>query len=720
VKLARFVVTFVLTVALGATALATSLALFVPASRAFVASISPIDAVQVALRTPAQRSYVFDRNGRVMTTLFKTDRAPVKLGAVPKQLIDAVIAIEDRKFYEHNGVDLPGTLRALTRNVDAGKIEQGGSTITEQLVKNALSLGRKRDAKEKLREAVLALRLEHELTKNQILEDYLNLVPFGNNAYGVEVAAERYFNTTVVGLSLAQSALLAGLVQAPTSLDPVQHPAAAARRRAEVLKAMVDTHKITAKQARAANLVPLPTRTWYPESIRPSYYTDAVIQALTHPNPNQPWNPANALGTTEAQARDRLYKGGLRIFTNDDPAMDNRANLAISTIIPSNQSQFTAALVSIDNKDGAVRSLAFGRGYSESQFDPAVDGPGRQAGSAFKTITLAAALSAGYSAEDRVKAWSLHWQTGPGTGYDSYYNLSGDCHGGTPTLKTAIAISDNCAFVRLELSLGPGRYGADGAGQVEAMARHMGINTSHFRDPPVVSTTLGTNGVHPLEMAQAYSVIAADGVLHHAQFVAKIVAPGGRVLWRNNQPGTRVLTAQVARTETSMLTGVLKFGTASGLSIGRPAAGKTGTTDKNQDAWFVGYTPQFTTAVWMGDPLNETPMTNVGGVTVYGATYPAHIWASFMKSALVNVPIMSFVPPDEKVWPTPQSVDETGRHYSTYYAQPAPTTTTIEAVPTTTQPNKPTTTSIPKIVPPTTAPAPTTTAPVTTPTTPGT
>ena len=383
--------------------------------------------------------------------------------------------------------------------------------------------------------------------------------------------------------------------------------------------------------------------------------------------------------------------------------------------MPKNQSQFTAALVAIDNHDGAVRAVAFGRGYSASQFDPAVDGPGRQAGSSFKTITLAQALSSGYSPDDRVGGYSLTWQLGPGSGSDAYYHLSGDCHGGDPTLTEAIAKSDNCAFVRTELSLGPGHYGRDGANKVIEMATRLGIDTSHFQ--PVVSTTLGTNGVHPLEMAQAYSAIAADGVLHPAQFVSKIVGPTGKVLWRNEHLGKRVLSSQVARTETQMLTEVLKNGTAGGLSIDRPAAGKTGTTDSNQDAWFIGYTPQLTTAVWMGDPNAETPMTNVGGISVFGATYPAHIWAQFMKAALANLPSIDFVMPDESLWPKSTQIDEQGRGYhSSSYYQPPVTTTTIASTPTTGAP----VTTVPRIVRPTVPPPPVTVPRTTPPTTPPT
>jgi membrane peptidoglycan carboxypeptidase len=653
-----------------------------------------------------------------MTTLFDVDRAPVKLSAVPKVLQEAVIAIEDRKFYEHNGVDLAGMARAFTRDVNSGKLEQGASTITQQLVKNVWRQNQKRDFKEKLKEAYLAVQLESKLSKSEILEHYLNFVPFGNNAYGVEVAAERYFDKPVGALTLAESALLAGLVQAPSALDPITHPADAARRRGEVLQAMVQTHKITAAQARAANRVPLPTHTSYPQASQRSYYIDALLGELQHPDAKDPANPANMLGKTAVEAHNKLYRGGLRIYTNYDPVMDLTAAAAIADTIPKNQDQFTATLVSIDNSNGAVRALAFGRGYSASQFDPAVDGQGRQAGSSFKAITLAAALSAGYSPDDRVDANSLHWRLGAGSTNEDFYNLSGDCHGGDPTLTQAIAKSDNCAFVRTELSMGPGHYGSDGARRVEAMAAQMGIDVSGFGNPPVVSTTLGTNGVHGLEMAQAYSVIAADGILHRAQFVAKIVNRDGKVIFANTTNGKRILRSQVARTETQMLQGVLENGTAAGLSIGRPAAGKTGTTDQNVDAWFIGYTPQLTTAVWMGDPLGEHPMSNVGGISVFGATYPADIWKAYMEAALAKTPVVDFIAPDEALWPNPAQIDEFGRRessYRRYSSSPVTTPTTVATVTPATVPTGTPSTKAPPIVSPTTSPPPVTKPPATTP-----
>ena len=481
----RFFVNFTLIVVLGATALATSAALLVPAGSSLKKAVS-VRPLEVRLLAQPQRSYVFDRNGNLMTTLFHQDRAPVRLEDVPQVVIDAVLSIEDRKFYEHNGVDIEGIFRAARTNADSGQIQQGGSTITQQLLKNTIDLGKERTTKLKLQEAITAVRLEGELTKNQILEDYLNLVPFGHNAYGIEVAAERYFNKTMYQLTLPEAALLAGLLQAPSALDPIAHPGKAAWRRGVVLQVMVQTHKITQAQADEANSAPLPTTTYYPEPSQRSYYIDAMIGSLLEPKSNDPADPANVLGRDEHERLRKLRTGGLRIYTNYDPAQQYLAQLAISDVIPTNQDQFTAALVSIDNSDGAVRAVAFGRGYDASQFDPAVDGPGRQPGSSFKTITLATALSNGYSPDDRVDGYSLHWKLGPG---DDYYNLSGDCHGGDPTLTEAIAISDNCAFVRTELSLGPGNYGQDGVNKVIDMASRMGIDTSNFQ--PVVSTTLG-------------------------------------------------------------------------------------------------------------------------------------------------------------------------------------------------------------------------------------
>jgi penicillin-binding protein 1A len=682
VKALKFCLKFLLTVAVGSAALAGSLTLLAPASEPLTHATTPIGKLELTINAPPARSLIYDRSGALVTTLAAEDRSPVRLRDIPQVLIDAVISIEDRKFYEHNGVDLSGTIRAAFKNVDAGGISQGGSTITQQLVKNTFSVGRKRDLMTKAREAVLAINLEKQLSKSQILVDYLNLVYFGNGAYGVQAAAERYFPLTPLAkLDLPQAALLAGLIQSPEALNPAKHPGAAARRRGEVLDAMVANGKTTAAAAKLSKSVPLPTTLSYPHTASLDYYMDEVKNILLTDDPTVQGDPAEALGASQQVRSTALYRGGLKIYTAYDPTVQFEATSAMNAELPQN-TQFTASLVVIDNADGGVRAIANGRTFAQMQFDPATEGPGRQAGSSFKVFTLAAALSRGYTANDTVSTSPLHWRLDQGSGANSFYNIGGsgdDCGGDTISLTRAIARSDNCAFVRTELSLGPGHFGADGVGAVIQMAKAMGINTSNF-NPSVVSTTLGTQGVHPLDMAEAYSVLPNEGILKRATFVTKIVDRNGRTIYQAPTAGTRVLDANVARTETKMLTGVLRSGTASSSlgSFPRPAAGKTGTTDHNQDAWFVGYTPQFTAAVWMGNPLGEVPMTNVNGITVFGATFPAHIWRHFMEDATAPLPEVPFTEPDDTLYSHSRFITELGRR-TTYVPADYPRTSTIPA-----------------------------------------
>jgi penicillin-binding protein 1A len=691
VRSVSFVFRFLLVIVLGSAALAGSLALLGPASKSLAHTTTPLPDLNLTINAPAARSVVYDRYGNPIPggTFASQDRAPVRLREIPKVLINAVIAIEDRKFYEHNGVDIGGTLRAAFKNVDAGGISQGGSTITQQLVKNTITLSKKRDLKTKVQEAFMAIRLEHEMTKNQILEDYLNLVYFGNGAYGVQAAAERYFpGTPLLHLNLPQAALLAGLIQSPEMLNPITHPDAAARRRSEVLQAMVETKKITPADARAANLVPLPTQLAYPHSTHPSYYLDEVRQVLLTDDPNASGDPGETLGATPSARARALYRGGLKIYTAYDPFAELEATTAMGNVLPN--SPFTAALVVIDNKTGGVLAVVNGRPYSQVQYDPATQAS-RQPGSSFKVFTLAAALSHGYSPDDSVSGGSLYRPD-----IDSRWSpLSKDCHGGTPTLRTAIAISDNCAFVRTEMSLGPGRKGLDGVDTMLTTAQAMGIDTTNFAH--VQSATLGTNGVNPLEMAQAYSVLANGGLLRRAEFVTKIVGPDGNVIYdaAKANPPTRVLDPNVAWTETDMLKGVIKNGTAAG-SLSRypwPAAGKTGTTDGNVDAWFVGYTPEFTAAVWMGNPDGEIQMHNVGGINVFGGTYPAQIWGAFMDQAVGQLPPEDFPAPNPLLWPPSQYITEYGREFrfngGGSYNNNGPASSTPPTTPNTSSPTTP-------------------------------
>ncbi len=474
---------------------------------------------------------------------------------------------------------------------------------------------------------------------------------------------------------------------------------------------MVANGKVKLAVATAAKSVPLPTSVSYPHSGALNYYVDEVRNVLLNDDPNVSGDPAEVLGSTQQERAAAVYRGGLKIYTSYDPTLQFMANAAMG-VLPPRQS-VTAALVVIDNNDGGVRAIANGRTFSESQFDPATQAS-RQAGSSFKMFTLAAALSRGYSPNDTVSTQPLHWRLTQGTGKDSFYNLSGDCSNTVLSLTDAIAQSDNCAFVRTELSLGPGNFGTDGVKTVVQTATAMGIDTSNFQN--VVTTTLGVNGVSPLEMAQAYSVLPNNGILKRATFVTKIVDRNGKTIYQAPGVGTQVLDPNVAHTETDMLKGVLRHGTASITLSGfpRPAAGKTGTTDHNQDAWFVGYTPQLTAAVWMGDPNGEIAMTNIGGTgPVFGAGYPAKIWRQFMLAASASLPPLDFPPPDQSLYRRPRFITELGRQvFGPLF--PLTTTTTIPGVTTTipgptvntTPPVSTPATTVPVTVPPTTSPPP--------------
>jgi penicillin-binding protein 1A len=679
----------------GGAALAGCVALLVPAGAEFAQSTS-YGPLLPEMNKQAQRSYVLDRNGNVMTTLFaEVDREPVTLADVPKVLIDAVLAIEDRRFYEHDGVDFEGTTRALFQNLDAGEIQQGGSTITQQLVKNTMGDPKKRDLKTKIREAVLALRLEHEMSKHEILERYLNVVYFGNGAYGVKAASERYFNKpNVKDLTVGESALLAGLIQSPEVLNPVTHPDRAARRRTTVLDAMVSTGAITQAQARLAREEPLPTKAVSPDRRR-DYFTDVVVKELLNDDPSVSGDVAEYLGTTESARYNEVFGGGLKIYTTYDPIMQYLAATAVQKTLP--PSQFTAAIVVIDNSDGSVRAMYTGKDFTESQFNP-ITLNGRQTGSSFKAITLATAIEAGYSPNDRVSGSSFHLAR-PGEDWDL------KCSGGTLTLLEAVTKSNNCAFGRTIVSLGPGHFGDDGAQRVIDMAGRLGIDASKLTANP--SLTLGTSNTNVLDMAEAFSVFANDGLHRLPRFISKIEGPDGKVVYQADTSGQRAISEQVARTETSMLTNVIRSGTGTRARLDRPAAGKTGTTDDNGDAWFAGYTPQYTAAVWMGAWNARIPMNNVGGIRVQGGTYPAQIWAAFMTPAHQNLPVVDFTPPDDKQWPRAQGIDEFGRSQRTLPPRaaapsptnaPAPTPTSVAGAPAGPDPNAPVET-VPPVVP---------------------
>ena len=696
-RVVRFVVSFAVIVAVGGAALGGSLALLVPAGRQLAFGTTSYGAVPPELSPLAQRSVVLDRWGNQLTALFEgEDRDPITLKDVPQHLIDAVLAIEDRTFYEHPGVDLKGSIRALFRNFGAGEPIQGGSTITQQVVKNSLFAGQERTLRIKIKEAFLAVRLENQYTKDAILERYLNTVYLGRSAYGVKAAAERYFHKRPSELTLADSALLAGLIQRPVTANPITHPALARQRRTQVLHAMLDEGEITKSEAREVERTPLPTTTYSEAEYAPTnYFLEEVKKSILSDE---------RLGETEQERIQKLYRGGLRITTTFDPRLQLLADYAVRTTLP--PGEFTAALVALDNSNGAVRAIVGGPDFNVEKFNLATQGV-RQTGSAFKAITTATALDLGYSPNDTVNGSAPCSFPMPG---GAPWNVGGH-GGGVMSLTSALAGSINCAFARVAFAVTPQK--------IVDMAGRLGIDTEPFVAVP--SITLGANPTSVLDMAEAFSVFAAEGVHHAPMYVTKVEGPDGSVIFDDAGQSEQVLRPNVACSLTYMLEHVVTGGTGTAAGIDRPVAGKTGTTQRNGDAWFVGYTPQLTAAVWMGNAAAVVPMPGV-----YGGTYPARIFATFMRSAHEGLPVVDFTPPDMSQWPSPQFIDENGRRYGYSYSPPTSSTTSVPSTTSHTRPphTRPaTTTTLPSTtstattssttVPETTAPT-TTTAPATT------
>jgi len=520
----------------------------------------------------------------------------------------AIVAVEDKRFFEHRGIDLHGIFRAIWADLTNKKVVQGGSTITQQFVKNAFT-GQQRSFGRKLKEAALAWQLEQQWPKDRILTAYLNTIYFGNGAYGIEQAAQVYFGQTASALSLSQAALLAGIPSDPSLYDPVTHPRLARERRARVLRDMLDQQDITRDQYRLALAAPLPRPedVHLPGSQGPAqYFTNYVKQLLV-----------DQYGTG------RAFGGGLQVRTSIDLNLQEIARQAISKWLPSDRGP-SAALVAIDPQDGRVLAMFGGRNFHESQFNLAVQGE-RQPGSAFKPFALAAALQQGISPAttfvsrpvtislDSGKVWYVHNYEGA--------NL------GTIDLEQATIHSDNTVYAQLARIVGPQK--------IADTANALGI-TSHLA--PYFSIVLGGEAVNPLEMARAFSSFANGG----DRIDGSIFGDRPRAILsvdnRGNDPVRRpVLSSNRAAIVTRFLQEVVQQGTGvrAQLADGRPVAGKTGTTENYGDAWFVGYTPQLAVSVWVGYPNRLRPMTSeFQGGPVAGGTYPAVIFKTFMEQAL--------------------------------------------------------------------------------------
>ena len=584
----------------------------------------------------AQSSKIYAADGTLITTLHgPQNRLEVTLDRIPQILQHAVVAIEDERFYYHRGVDFRAIFRAAQHNATEGAAVQGGSTITQQLVKNTL-LDSGKTLDRKIQEASLAWQLEEHYSKDRILEIYLNTVYFGNGNYGVEAASEQYFGKPVDQIDAVQAATIAGLIQAPSQDDPVLHPDAAVARRNVVLAKMQQQGYLSEAERDAGIALPLglsptPTQDRYPAA----HFVDEV-KKFVETNP--------LFGDTQDQRDYSLFSGGLRIYTTIDLNLQAAAEQAVADVMPDPAGP-EAALVAVDPRTGYVRAMVGGRDFFGSQEAAKCNLAigcndnsllnGRPTGSAFKPFVLAAALTQGIPLSEVIPApgcINLDPPTGP------WHVCNADPGEGAPggtNLVEGTVHSFNTLFAQLVLQVGP-QNGVD-------MAKKLGITSQLLALP---SAVLGSNNVTPLDMASAYGSFANRGVHVNPVMITKITRADGTIVFENTHTQTKAIDAPIADTVSSVLQQVIARGTGTAAQEPFPVAGKTGTGEDYKNAWFCGYTPTLSTAVWAGFPTEEVTMSPpTTSITVYGGTWPAKIWKQFMAAAQGDAAAADFVPP---------------------------------------------------------------------------
>jgi penicillin-binding protein 1A len=576
----------------------------------------------------AQTSVVYDNEGNVVDELYGVqNRYVVPMDEIDDSLEDSVVAIEDHRFYEHRGLDFEAIGRAAKENIENLSIQEGGSTITQQLMKNTYIAQEKRaipSFQRKFTEASLAWQYEQEHSKKEILEQYLNTVYFGANAYGAEAAAKTYFNKSAEELTLAESAMLAGIINLPGAYDPFNDPASAVARRNVVLDKMLQYGYIDRKQ-----------------------HDEAVAQDLElsrgrveHENDNEYFLDAVRKELAREYGDEMVYEGGLKIYTTLDPQLQEQASQSVDEILydPNDPS---AALVSIEPSTGAVKSMVGGSDFEQVKFNLATQGQ-RQPGSTFKPFVLAEAIEQGISPESRYESQPLSIPM-PLDAAEPYYEVVNyeDEYRGPITIEEATKYSDNAVYVQLAQDLG--------IENVVDMAHRLGVKSEIGAYLPTAIGGL-RDGVTPLEMASSYATFANQGIRMKPFLVEKVVQEknGEEVTIEESKlEGERVIPRDVAAKVNEVMTDVGEFyGTEDELG-GRPVATKTGTSEQYSDAWFVGYTPQIATSVWVGYPGDRIPMVGIRGYEkIDGGAFPMDIWTLYMQRAMQEYPeIQQFSPP---------------------------------------------------------------------------
>jgi penicillin-binding protein 1A len=607
-----------------------------------------------------QNTFVYAADGSLLGSIpAEKNREPVGSGDMSRWIRRATVAIEDRRFFEHRGVDVEGIARAAVKNLEAGGIVEGGSTITQQLVRN-LYISRERTVQRKVKEACLAARLDNAWSKERILTTYLNQVYYGNHAYGIEAAAQTYFSKSADELDIREASLLAGLTQAPSAYDPVTSPARAQARRQEVLRAMADTGVITREQyerVSASGLGLRPGRLY--SDIREPYFFGYVRDKLI-----------------EVYGAETVRSGGLEVYTTIVPRYQRLAEEAISSTLnlPDDPA---SALVSISPKTGAIRAMAAvvpDRPRNEFNL---LSQARRQPGSTFKTFVLAAAVEMGVNPD------STYYVSAP---FTYKVHPAGNCDDGSwwcvhtyandyygwSSIRSATIRSDNAVYAQLTLDVTPEL--------VAEVARRMGVESPlDVRGAYVPSIGLGSIAVSPLDLASAYATLAAGGLHAEPMAIRRVVLADGK---EDTEAGwgaprrKRAISEGAAAIVTRILEQNIQYGTGTRAAFGKPAAGKTGTNEEHADAWFAGYTPDLATVTWVGYTKGEIPMENVHGIAVSGGSFPAEIWRLFMEPALEDREATQF--PEPAVWPEwkPFARGEYALNYD-----PSETTETTETEP---------------------------------------
>jgi len=616
------------------------------------------------------RSTIYAADGSVLAVVADYNRVYVKLKDVPRVTRDAIIAIEDHSFYEHGPVDFSSIMRAFLANVQAGEIVQGGSTFSQQLVKNTQT-GNERTFARKWQELQDAIRLERSYSKDEILELYLNEVYLGHGAYGVGSAAEYYFAKPVQKLTIAESAVLAGLIKAPSDDDPIANPDRAMAKRNTVLRRMLELGRITEREYLEAVAEPITLssrRRNVNKFGRKAYDALFVQDQILHPvktSRNDPHYQAiiKTFGKTYEERRRLLFQGGLKIYTTINPKLQGYARSAVERFLPSPGNKPpanpNASLATIVPQTGAIVAMYGGQNFSKHKINLATQIK-RSAGSAFKAFTLAAAFEQGFpvgkvyntsqkeidpdKCPDPTGAWKPQNAEGGG--------------GGFINMARGTAGSVNVYFAQLIADVG--------AENVQEAAKKMGVITyargGDVSIPPVCAITLGAVQVNPLSMTSGYATLANGGIHCKPFAIRRVVAANGKTIFKPKPFCRRALDAKIAAQVTSLLQGVVSSGTGRAANIGRPQAGKTGTAQDYKDAWFMGYIPQLVTGVWVGYayPKKEIPMVGLaklGGGRAFGGTLAAPIWHNFMAKAVLGLQVKGFpTPPAPKAGTVPNVV----------------------------------------------------------------